>query len=109
MDAPGVVGRGIPEEEIHEAIREDQGVPDLDPSPALEESLYRLCKAHQREEQLADLEATINATDCDAVVIGTPIDLGRLLTFNVPTTRVKYELQEIGQPNLEQLLAKFMD
>jgi len=59
-------------------------------------------------EQVADLEKTINAVDCDAVVIGTPIDLNRIVKIRKPTVRVKYELQEIGQPNLEQLLARFL-
>ena len=61
------------------------------------------------DEQVADLEKTINAVDCDAVVIGTPIDLNRIVKIDKPTVRVKYELQEIGEPNLEQLLAKFLD
>lgn len=59
-------------------------------------------------EQVADLERTINAVDCDAVVIGTPIDLSRIVKIKKPTVRVRYELQEIGQPNLEQLLARFL-
>ena len=58
-------------------------------------------------EQVADLEKTINAVDCDAVVIGTPIDLNRIVKIDKPNVRVKYELQEIGEPNLEQLLARF--
>jgi predicted GTPase len=59
-------------------------------------------------EQVGDLEKTINAVDCDVVVIGTPIDLNRVVRIEKPTVRVKYELQEIGQPNLEQLLARFL-
>jgi len=55
-------------------------------------------------EQIRDLQETVDRTDCDAVVIGTPIDLGRLLTFKVPATRVRYELQEIGLPNLESVI-----
>ncbi len=61
------------------------------------------------EEQLADLEATINATDCDAVVIGTPIDLARIVKIDKPSTRVFYDLQEIGQPDLDGILAEFVD
>jgi len=53
---------------------------------------------------MRDLEATINAADCDAVVIGTPIDLRRLLKLNKPATRVTYELQEIGYPSLDVIL-----
>jgi predicted GTPase len=60
------------------------------------------------DEQIADLEKTINAVECDAVVIGTPIDLSRIVKIDKPTVRVSYELQEIGTPNLEQLLAKFI-
>ncbi len=59
------------------------------------------------DEQKADLEATINAVECDVVVIGTPIDLSRIIKINKPTVRVGYELQEIGSPNLEQVLARF--
>ncbi|MBN1133089.1 MAG: hypothetical protein JXR52_12265 [Bacteroidales bacterium] len=60
------------------------------------------------EEQLKDLETTINNTDCDAVVIGTPIDLNRLIKINKPTTRVYYDLQEIGSPDLKELIDKFI-
>jgi predicted GTPase len=61
------------------------------------------------DEQVADLEKTINAVECDAVVIGTPIDLTRIVKIDKPTVRVSYELQEIGEPNFEQLLRKFID
>ncbi len=60
------------------------------------------------EEQLRDLEATINATDCDAVVIGTPIDLGRIMKIDKPNTRVFYDLQEIGKPDLDDVLYDFI-
>ncbi len=60
------------------------------------------------EEQLRDLEATINGTDCDAVVIGTPIDLNRIIDIEKPTTRVFYDLQEIGEPNLDGVLGEFI-
>ncbi len=56
------------------------------------------------EEQMKDLQETINRTDCDSVIIGTPIDLGRILKINKPSTRVKYELQEIGQLTIEKVL-----
>jgi len=56
------------------------------------------------EQQIKDLEDTINRTDCDSVVIGTPIDLGRILKINKPYTRVMYELQEIGSNTLETVL-----
>ena len=58
-------------------------------------------------EQIADLEATIAKIDCDAVIIGTPIDLNRVVKINQPTTRVYYDLQEIGTPNLTEVLSDF--
>jgi predicted GTPase len=61
------------------------------------------------KEQLKDLETTINNTDCDAVVIGTPIDLQRILKINKPSTRVYYDLQEIGEPTLEGILNDFVN
>jgi predicted GTPase len=61
------------------------------------------------EQQLKDLAATINATECDAVVIGTPIDLSRVIDIQKPATRVFYNLQEIGRPNLEDVLDSFVE
>lgn len=60
------------------------------------------------EQQLKDLETTINNTDCDAVIIGTPIDLNRIIKITKPTTRVYYDLMEIGDPNLDQVLDEFI-
>jgi predicted GTPase len=60
------------------------------------------------EQQLKDLEATINATECDAVIIGTPIDLNRIIKINKPNTRVYYDLQEIGRPDLSMVLDDFV-
>jgi predicted GTPase len=59
------------------------------------------------EEQIRDLEATIDAVDCDAVVIGTPIDLSRVVRIDKPHTRVHYDLDEIGEPNLRGILEGF--
>jgi len=56
------------------------------------------------EDQIHDLEATINRVECEAVIIGTPVDLSRLITINKPTVRVQYKLQEIGEPTLEDVL-----
>jgi len=60
------------------------------------------------KEQLRDLETTINSSDCDSVVIGTPIDLNRVINIKKPNTRVYYDLQEIGEPNLEGVLSEFI-
>ena len=60
------------------------------------------------DKQLADLEETINNTDCEAVVIGTPIDLNRIIKINKPNTRVYYDLQEIGYPNFNEVMDDFV-
>lgn len=60
------------------------------------------------EQQLRDLEATINAVDCDAVVIATPIDLNRIIKINKPSVKIGYDLQEIGTPNLSMVIADFV-
>jgi len=59
-------------------------------------------------QQLKDLEATINKTDCDTVIIGTPIDLNRIIKIKKPSTRVYYDLVEIGQPDLKGVLEGFV-
>ncbi len=59
-------------------------------------------------EQLKDLETTINNTDCDSVIIGTPIDLNRIIDIKKPNTRVFYDLQEIGKPDLTGILDEFV-
>ncbi len=56
-------------------------------------------------DQLAELETTINASGCDVVVTGTPIDLGRLIHSEVPIRHARYELREIGEPTLADVLA----
>ncbi|MFA4922535.1 MAG: cyclic 2,3-diphosphoglycerate synthase [Candidatus Neomarinimicrobiota bacterium] len=60
------------------------------------------------ETQVRDLEATISRTDCDSVIIGTPIDLNRIVKIKQPSTRVYYDLQEIGQPDLAEILDDFL-
>ncbi len=60
------------------------------------------------DKQIKDLEETINNTDCDVVIIGTPIDLRKLVDINKPAVRVTYELQEIGKPDLKDALKKFL-
>lgn len=60
------------------------------------------------EQQLRDLEQTINNTDCDTVIIGTPIDLQRIINIEKPCARVFYDLAEIGKPDLNGLLNEFV-
>ena len=87
----------------------------VDPRPYTVKSITEVYKKYPKigmllpamgygDEQMNDLEKTINGTECDSVVIGTPIDLGRLLKINKPSTRVKYELKEIGRVTLESVL-----
>jgi len=58
------------------------------------------------EKQMSELESTINSSDAELVIIATPIDLRRVISLNKPVVRVRYELQEIGEPTLEELLKK---
>ena len=58
------------------------------------------------EQQIRDLEKTIENADVDMVIIGTPIDLTRVMKINRPSQRVRYELEEIGKPDLEDILKK---
>ncbi len=60
------------------------------------------------DQQLKDLEKTINNTVCDSVIIATPIDLNRIIKIKKPNTRVYYDLQEIGDPNLSQVIDEFV-
>jgi predicted GTPase len=60
------------------------------------------------ERQMADLSATIECTDCDSVVIATPIDLGRIIKISKPNTRVAYNLQEIGHPDMDDAMEGFI-
>jgi predicted GTPase len=58
------------------------------------------------KKQMKELEETINNADVDLVIIGTPIDLGKLLKLNKPSQRIRYELQVIGQPTLADILER---
>ncbi|MCL1817573.1 MAG: hypothetical protein FWG35_01490 [Spirochaetaceae bacterium] len=60
------------------------------------------------EQQIKDLSATIEKTDCDSVIIATPIDLQRIIKIKKPCTRVEYSLQEIGRPDMDDVLESFI-
>jgi predicted GTPase len=60
------------------------------------------------DQQVRDLAATINKVPCDVVIIGTPIDLNRIIKIKKPTVRVMYELQEVGKPDLTSVLDAFV-
>ena len=98
------------------AARNAGAVTIVDPRPyavgSLEETFERwpqlqnvLPAMGYSDEQLRELETTINAAECDVVVTGTPIDLGRLIHSRHPIRHVRYELEEVGAPTLAELLA----
>ncbi|MHC4183327.1 MAG: cyclic 2,3-diphosphoglycerate synthase [Planctomycetota bacterium] len=60
------------------------------------------------QKQILELEETINQTDCDIVIIGTPIDLSKIIKINKPVVRAKYELQEISKPGLKEMIIRFI-
>jgi predicted GTPase len=60
------------------------------------------------EKQIADLKATTDATPCDVIIVGTPVDLGRIIRLNKPVVRVRYELQVLGPVSLEKILDNFL-
>ncbi|MHA2346492.1 MAG: cyclic 2,3-diphosphoglycerate synthase [Candidatus Hodarchaeales archaeon] len=60
------------------------------------------------EKQMKELEETINSSDCETVVIGTPIDLGRLLSIEKPSVRVKYEIEEQGDLTLQKIVSRIL-
>lgn len=60
------------------------------------------------DQQVQDLQATVENTECDSVIIGTPIDLNRIIKINKPNTRVYYDLQEIGDPTLTEVIDDFI-
>jgi len=60
------------------------------------------------DEQMKELEETINKAEVDAVLVGTPFDLARLLKINKPSTRVRYRIEEIGKPTLKEIIEDFV-
>lgn len=60
------------------------------------------------ERQMEELKETINKCDCDLVIVGTPLNLGKLLKVNKPMVRVTYDIEEISHPNIEDVLEKFL-
>lgn len=59
-------------------------------------------------QQIRELEETINNADCDSVIIGSPIDLGRLIEINKPSTYVLYDLVDMGRPYLRERIEEFI-
>jgi predicted GTPase len=91
----------------------------VDPRPYLVGSLRETFRAYPEigtllpamgygDQQLKDLQATIAKTDADSVIVGTPIDLARVIEITKPSTRVHYDLEEIGTPDLTEVLGRFL-
>ena len=85
----------------------------VDPRPFLKGSLVDMFQLYPNitdllpaegygGKMLKDMEDTVNAVDCDSVIVGTPIDLARIINIKKPNTRVYYDLQTIGTPDLER-------
>jgi len=69
---------------------------------------YELPAMGYSKKQLKDLEMSVNKSKCDVVIDGSPADLKRLIKINKPIVKVKYELKEIGIPNLNTVLTSFL-
>src|SRR5690606_38691884 len=96
---------------------EKSGATLIDPRPYAVGSLRQVFEKYTQlgdlvpamgygEEQMRELEETLNRTPADVVLIGTPINLGRLLKLNKPAVRVRYELKELEGESLERLLVE---
>ena len=118
-DGPTVTHGGMPYGAGYIAARK-AGAEIVDPRPFAVGSIQDTFEKYYHLEdvlpamgygktQMKELEDTINKSDADAVVIGTPIDLGRLIKINKPSVRIRYDLQEIGRPNLEDILSEFAE
>jgi len=101
------------------AARQGGAAEIVDPRPYAVESIAEAFKNYPSigpilpaigysARQLQHLETTINRVDCDAVVVATPIDLSRIINIKKPYTRVSYELQEVGTPDLDDILSDFV-
>jgi predicted GTPase len=91
----------------------------VDPRPYLAGTLQQVFQAYPgigsllpamgySPQQIKDLETTINNTECDLVLVATPIDLMQLLEVNKPTLRIRYEYKDNSDPSLESVLKKLL-
>ncbi|NHJ02215.1 MAG: GTPase [Candidatus Heimdallarchaeota archaeon] len=103
----------------HIAAKNFEAAEIIDPRPYAKGTIKRTYEKYNHlsevlpamgygEKQRKELEETINSADCDTVIIGTPIDLGRLLDIQKPYTRVTYDLEEVSSPNLEKIVLEFL-
>ena len=115
-DGPTLTHGGMPYGAGVVAARRFGAAELVDPRPYVVGSIAQTFEAYPHignllpamgygDEQVAELEETINAVDCDLVLTATPIDLRRLIDVRHPVDRVRYELQVIGEPTLKGILA----
>jgi predicted GTPase len=118
-DGPTLTHGGMTYGAGHVAARKYGAKEIVDPRPWVVNSIAETFKKYPHigtllpamgygGKQIKDLEETINKVDCDAVVIGTPIDLRRIIKINKPSTRVRYDLDEIAKPDLSEILDEFL-
>ena len=114
-DGPTLTHGGMPAGAAELAAK-NLGATLVDPRPYAQGSIRKVYEAYPAlgpvlpamgygAEQIAELEATINAVPCDLVLLGTPIDLGRSLTLRHPVARVRYRIEEVGHPDFNEILA----
>jgi predicted GTPase len=114
-DGPTLTHGGLPAGAAELAARRF-GASLVDPRPYATGSIKRVFQDYPTlgpvlpalgysSQQMADLRATIDAVPCDFVLLGTPIDLGRALALRQPVVRVRYEIEEVGHPGLDEILA----
>mgnify|MGYP001612835179 CR=1 FL=1 len=60
------------------------------------------------KKQVQELQQTINRADCDVVIDGSPVNLGKLIKVNKPIVNIGYEIKVIGKPSLDSVLEKFI-
>lgn len=119
-DGPTITHGGMPFGAGSVAAREAGAAELVDPRPYAVGSIAATYAAYPGigavlpamgygDAQLAELGATVRAADCDAVVVGTPIDLARIVDLGHPSRRAHYELREVGSPNLADVLAPHLD
>jgi predicted GTPase len=113
-DGPTLTHGGLPAGAAELAARRF-GASLVDPRPHARGSIQRVFREYPMlgpvlpavgygAEQMADLRATIDAVPCDMVLLGTPIDLGRVLALRQPVVRVHYEIEEAGRPGFDEIL-----
>ena len=119
-DGPTITHGGMPFGAGWTAAHNAGATTFVDPRPWLAGSLKATFKKYPHigavlpamgygDEQLIELGEIIRSVDCDVVVLGTPMDLGRLLDLGHPTLRTSYHYAPVGTPSLENVLAPYLE